>query len=85
VGDAWGDAVGEGVSWGFGVGRADGALALRLKATPRLRGPGRSLCGSNSSGCFSGVLSPQLCSLVITRGVSLIPPTELVTTGWASG
>ena len=80
-----GDAPGLAVAWGVGVGEADGGIALRLKATARVKGPGRSLVGSNCRGCVSGVLSAQLSSLVRNRGVSVTPSTGVTSTGRATG
>jgi hypothetical protein len=63
--------VGEGlVVVALGVGEGEAGCALRLNATPTVIGPGRSLFGSNCNGWFSGLLSPQLFSVVTTKGVS---------------
>jgi hypothetical protein len=80
-----GDAPGLAVACGVGVGNADGGIALRVKATARVKGPGRSLFGSNCRGCVSGVLSAQLSSLVRNRGVSVTPCTEVTSIGRATG
>ncbi len=86
-----GEAVGErnapglAVACGVGVGNADGGIALRVKATASVKGPGRSLFGSNCRGCVSGVLSAQLSSLVRNRGVSVTPCTGVTSTGRATG
>lgn len=74
VGVGEGDAAvvgeAEGVPVGDGVGSKDAVWGgyVRLRATPIARGPWRSLCGLNSSGVLSGLLSPQLWSLVISKG-----------------